>query len=137
VSCLVLDTDVASYLYGKRPEAGKYERHLRNTVPALTFTSVAELHYGALRNEWGERRLVHLDAYIRRFLVLPFDDDLPRLWARLRADAARTGHPLAQPQNTNDLWIAAAAIHYEAPLLTGNVRHFQDLPGLDVLTADG
>jgi tRNA(fMet)-specific endonuclease VapC len=134
---LVLDTDVTSYLYGNRPEADRYERHLRNAVPALTFASVAELHYGARRREWGEQRVGRLDVYIRRFLVLPFDDDLPRLWARLRDHAARTGHALAHREHSNDLWIAACAIHYGAPLLTGNVRHFLDLPGLDVLAADG
>ena len=137
MSYLILDTDVASYLYGNRPEAGKYEHRLRHAVPALTFTSVAELHYGARRNEWSERRITALDDYLRRFLVLPFDADLPRLWARLRAHAARTGHPLAHRENSNDLWIAACAIHYEAPLLTGNVRHFLDVPGLEVLGADG
>jgi tRNA(fMet)-specific endonuclease VapC len=136
MSCLVFDTDVASYLYGNRPEAGKYERHLRNAVPALAFTSVAELHYGAHRNEWSARRISHLDTYIRRFLMLPFDDDLPRLWARLRAHATRSGHPLANRDNSNDLWIAACAVHYEAPLITGNTRHFVDLPGLDVLSPD-
>jgi len=29
-----------------------------------------------------------------------------------------------------DRWIAATALHYHVPLLTGNRRHFQDFPGL-------
>jgi predicted nucleic acid-binding protein len=137
MKCLILDTDVASYLYGKRPEASKYKRHLRNAVPALAFMSVAELHFGAHRNEWSEPRVIHLDAYIGRFLMLPFDDRLPRLCARLRAHAASAGHPLARPENSNDLWTAACAIQYEAPLLTGNVRRFVAFPGLELLDADG
>jgi predicted nucleic acid-binding protein len=130
---LVLDTDVVSYLYGNRPEADRYEHHLRAAIPVLTFASVAELHYGARRNDWSEQRIAELDAYIGRFIVLPFLDDLPRHWAALRAHATRLGHPLAHREHCNDLWIAACAIHYKAPLLTGNVRHFLDLPGLDVV----
>ena len=130
---LILDTDVASWIHGNRPEATRYEHHLRHVVPMLTFISVGEMHFGAFQSRWGERRVTELDAYIRRCLVLPYDDRLPRTWARLRAHAKRAGHPLAHREHSNDLWIAACAVHYQAPLLTGNARHFLDVPGLDVL----
>jgi predicted nucleic acid-binding protein len=47
----------------------------------------------------------------------------------LRAPATH----LAHQAHSNDLWIAVCAVHYQAPLLTGNARHFLDVPGLDVL----
>jgi len=34
----------------------------------------------------------------------------------------------------NDLWIAAAALAYETPLVTRNGRHFRRVPGLEVIT---
>lgn len=34
---------------------------------------------------------------------------------------------------TNDLWIAATAIVYGLPLVTGNQEHFRRVPGLEVL----
>ena len=49
----------------------------------------------------------------------------------------RLGHPLGHRANANDLWIAACAVHYRLPLVTGNVRHFDGLPGLELLVPDG
>ena len=34
----------------------------------------------------------------------------------------------------NDLWIAAAALRHNEPLVTRNARDFQRVPGLQVLT---
>jgi predicted nucleic acid-binding protein len=51
--------------------------------------------------------------------------------------ASRLGHPLAHRANANDLWIAACAVHYRLPLVTGNLRHFADLRDLVVLAPEG
>jgi predicted nucleic acid-binding protein len=69
-------------------------------------------------------------------LLIPFDEELPAVWARLRDAAHRRGHPLAHPAHTNDLWIAACAVLYQAPLLTGNRRHFLDVPELTMIRSD-
>jgi predicted nucleic acid-binding protein len=130
---VVLDTDVLSFLYDNRPEASKFEHHLQDARPALTFTSIGEMHFGARRKDWSDQRIRDLDRYLRQYRLLPFDHELPRLYARLRDHAVRTGHPLGQSPLTNDLWIAASAIHHRAPLLTGNTRHFANIPGLTVL----
>ena len=131
---LVLDTDVFSAFYSDLPEVAKLEHHLRHMRPAVAFATVAELHYGARHRDWSAQRIQHLDSYLGNFQVLPFDDALPRLWGQLRAHATRAGHPLAHRSLSNDLWIAACAIHYDAPLLTANIRHFTDVPGLSLLT---
>ena len=130
----ILDSDVFSDAF-RPPETARYGRYLRGVVPALTFVSVAEVYFGAYSARWGETKMRELDARVGRMLVLPFDGELPRACARLRAEALRRGHPLAQPPHANDLWIAACAVHYGAPLLTGNVRHFAGLPELDVIAA--
>jgi predicted nucleic acid-binding protein len=136
VNYLVLDTDVVSYLYGNRPEAAKFEHHLRGARLAVAFATVAELQYGAHHCGWSDERVRDLDVYLRRFRVLPFTRDVPLLWARLRDHASRVGHPLAHRNLSNDLWIAACAIQHRAPLVTGNARHFLDLPGLDLRTTE-
>ncbi len=130
----ILDSDVFSDAF-RPPESARYARYLRGVVPALTFVSVAEVYFGAYSAQWGDRKMQELDARIGRMLVLPFDGELPHTCARLRTDALRLGHPLAQTQHANDLWIAACSVHYGAPLLTGNMRHFAGLPGLDVIAA--
>lgn len=48
--------------------------------------------------------------------------------------AQHAGHPLGQNSQTNDLWICATAIYHNAPLLTLNRRHFENFPGLVILS---
>jgi predicted nucleic acid-binding protein len=133
VTGVILDTDVFSYLQGRRPQARRYAPLLVDVAVAIAFPTVAELHFGARKGRWGAAQTRRLEEDIRRLAVLPVDDDLPRLCGRLRADAAGIGHPLGQPRHANDLWIAACAVHYGLPLLTGNTRHFAGLPGLELL----
>jgi predicted nucleic acid-binding protein len=49
--------------------------------------------------------------------------------AELRFACRRAGHPLHERSHANDLWIAASAIHIDAPLLTADTI-FDDTPGL-------
>lgn len=130
---IILDTDVFSDLTNPGLQASRFAPYVEGVDAALAFPSVAEVHFGAARAGWGQARRSELHEAIGRYGVVPFVDDLPRLWGELRADAARTGHPLGQKEHANDLWIAACARYYGVPLLTGNVRHFAELPGLDVV----
>jgi tRNA(fMet)-specific endonuclease VapC len=133
-SRVILDTDAFSYLFSKKPQAANYGAVLYGRVPALTFVSVAELRFGALVSGWGDRRRADLEASIRKFVLLPFDDQLSTVWAELRARAQRLGLPMAAKSQANDCWIAACGVYYDAPILTGNAKHFE---GLDLNLIDG
>lgn len=74
-----------------------YRRHLSGTVPVLSFASVGELHYGAVRAGWGECRRQSLEEVIRRYVVAPYNEEVAKLWGTLKAQAANSGHPLGQP----------------------------------------
>ncbi len=106
---------------------------MRTSSPVLSFASVAELHHGAAAAGWGERRRQGLEEAIRRYLVAPYNEEIARLWGTLKAQAVRAGHPLGAAEQTNDLWVCATAIYHDAPLLTANVRHFENFPGLTLL----
>ena len=129
---LVLDTDVFSELTELRPRADHFARLIGRVETALAFPTVAELYHGAVKARWGEARIARLENELDRYGVLWPTEELLRLCGTMRAEAARLGHPLGQPEHANDLWIAACAIHYGVPLLTGNTRHFQGLPGLEL-----
>ncbi len=133
-SHIILDTDAFSFLIGRRPQAVNYGAVIRGRVPALAFVSVAELRFGALDGGWGERRRGELEAQIKKCVILPFDDQLTVVWAQLRHQAKQRGLALAQPSQTNDCWVAACGVYYDAPILTGNMRHFT---GLGVQLIDG
>jgi predicted nucleic acid-binding protein len=131
---VLVDTDAFSHLWQNQAAAAPLASKLAGAVPVIGFTTVGELHFGAAKAGWGARRISQLEEAIRRYVVAPYDDDLARLWGRLKSQAQQAGHPLGQYDHTNDLWICATAIYYDAPLLTLNRRHFAGFPGLSVLS---
>ncbi|MFE2128072.1 type II toxin-antitoxin system VapC family toxin [Streptomyces amritsarensis] len=130
---MIVDTDVFSHLFAGI-NADLYKPHLQGKIPTVSFTTVAEVYFGASKAGWGERKVNALEESVRRYLVAPYDTEMAKLWGKLKAQAQSSGHALGQPHQSNDLWIAATAVYYNAPLLTGNTRHFSGLPGLTLIT---
>jgi predicted nucleic acid-binding protein len=131
---VIVDTDAFSHLWQNPATASLFGHHLVGAVPVISFTTVAEVHFGAAKKGWGQRKVEQLEEAIHRYLIPPYDDDLARLWGRLKAQAQTAGHPLGQNSQANDLWICATAIYYDAPLLTLNRRDFEGFPGLTLLS---
>lgn len=129
---LVLDTDVASYLFKNSPRAKPFRPFLKGKQPALTFVSVAELFKWTLKRRWGPQKVQQLEAALRRYVVIPYDRDLAWAWARVTAACEDAGRPIAP----SDAWVAAAALRHDAPLLTSNLKHYEaaeSLCGLKLL----
>jgi predicted nucleic acid-binding protein len=109
VSQIVVDTDVASYIFN--------------------WHSLAQQYVDALRG-WGNRRRLLLEQFMRRFELVYADNDLCTVWARIRADARAAGRALS-PQ---DAWIATTALSLDAPLATNNRRDFEHVRKLRLLS---
>ncbi len=107
-----------------RPDLEFYRPHIEGRTLMLSFQSVAELLRLPLRNHWGAERRHSLDAFLRRFLVLPYDVALAETWARVMVDAERAGRRL----EAGDAWIAATAVRRHLTLLA----HDRDLLGLPI-----
>jgi tRNA(fMet)-specific endonuclease VapC len=127
---VLLDTDVFSYLWADRPEASAYRPLVEGRYVALSFTSIAEAHYGAIKRGWGESKRARLEAALRPVLVLPYNRKLAVTWAELRAESEHRGRAM----QANDCWIAATAVHYRVPLITNNLSDFDHIPQLKLLT---
>ena len=134
MSVVLLDTSVASLLHPKKKSAAlraSYEPHMRGQTLALSFQTVAELWDWAENNRWGDKARQGLDAFIRRFLVIPYDYDLAKIWARVMSCSRADGRRL----EAGDCWVMATAVHREVTLLA----HDRDMvgrsiEGLDVVT---
>ncbi len=63
--------------------------------------------------------------------VVMLTEDTMQRFARLRGTLRRQGRPLADP----DLLIAATALEHGLTLVTRNVRHFERIAGLSVLSS--
>lgn len=126
---VLLDTDVFSYLWTGRADGASYRPLVEGRYAALSFISVGEAHYGALKRGWGDQRRAELEAALRRVLVLAYDRELPRTWAQIRTDSERAG----QSMSVNDCWVAATAVHYRVPLVTNNRSDFDHVEELELL----
>lgn len=127
MSTVLLDTTVASLLHPKKRGGAlrtKYEPHMRGQILAISFQSVAELWAWAEENNWGEKQRQGLEAFFQRFLIISYEFELAKTWARVSAQSKQIGRRL----ESGDAWIAATAVHYQIPLLT----HDRDHVGLNI-----
>jgi tRNA(fMet)-specific endonuclease VapC len=95
---LLLDTDVASYLFKNSPHAKPFRPLLKGKRPALAFVSVAELFKWTLKRQWSPQKVKQLEGALRRCVVIPYDRDLAWAWARVVAACEDAGRPIA-PSN--------------------------------------
>jgi predicted nucleic acid-binding protein len=99
---------------------------------AISVVSLGEMHLGAIRAHWGQRRVAALDDHLHGYVILPIDIPIADEWARLGARCLDRG--LAKEDN--DIWIAATARRHGLTLAT--LDHDQyDMPGLKVIKDDG
>jgi len=130
-SCLVVDTDVASYLFKWHPTfAPGYIELVRDAELVLSFMTVAEMRQGAINANWGSRKRELLEAYLAEFTMLHSDDRLCAVWAEVRSMSQRKGRHIS----CADAWIAATAIELSAPLVTNNPKDFRHLDGLHLIS---
>ena len=86
--------------------------------------------------EWGQPRRRQLEVAIATATVVPVTDALITTLASIRATCRQIGHPLWEPIHSNDLWVAATALHLQTSLVTAD-HVFDDVPGLSVLASAG
>lgn len=60
--------------------------------------------------------------------VLPFDEEAARTYGRIKAQLMHSGNVIGD----EDIQIAAIALDRDFTVVTGNVRHFEMVPGLAV-----
>jgi len=127
----LFDTDVLSRAVKAAPPKALIERLSR--IPwALQFTTsinAAEIYYGACRTARRDELIRAFEEFVlSRLIVLPFDLESAPVFGRLKASLEKRGLPRSEP----DLRIAAIALQHGLTIVTGNVRHFSDIPGLAV-----
>lgn len=127
---LVVDTDVASFLFKNDTRAALYIPHLSGHMLTLSFQTLAEMDLWALSAGWGLERRRRLERYLRRYIVEDSSPALCRRWAEVIDGARRRGRPIAAA----DAWVAATALLLDVPLVTNNESHFASVPGLTVIS---
>lgn len=130
MAILIVDTDVWSYLYKGRDEAKLYEPHLQGNILINSFQTQAELLRWAITAAWGERQRQNLGSRLQTYVIEHSSDALSVRWAEAMESARQNGRPISAA----DAWIAATALHFDAPLVTHNRSHFIGVSGLNVVS---
>lgn len=128
----LLDTDILSNLLRRTPSMTLVSK-MASTPLESQFTSsitLGELLYGAHRLGPGSDTLMERlnMALVPNLPVLPFDADAARSYGEVRAELERRGTPIGEA----DLRIGAIGLARGLTVVTGNVRHFNRIPGLSV-----
>jgi tRNA(fMet)-specific endonuclease VapC len=135
----LLDTDTVSNLLRRAPSVALV-RKLASTGPEsqhISSITVGELMFGAHRHPTMSTLLLErIEGLILAHLpVVSFDELAARHYGRIRATLEKAGASIGDA----DLRIAAIGVARGMTVVTGNVRHFQRVAGLQVenwLTGD-
>lgn len=125
----LLDTDVCVDLLRGRDDVLEQVEPFEAAGPlAVTSVTTHELIEGAHRSQAVDRNLRRINAFLKAFEILPYDEDAARIGGELAGDLANQGTPIGDL----DTVIAATALANSATILTRNARHFRAVEGLNV-----
>lgn len=131
---VVVDTMVVSALVnaGRDPgAAARYRSVIDGRTVVVSFVTVTEMRFGAIKAGWGEIRRRGLERVLTQLVVVQPDDDLMLTCAELRATCLAAGQALGQKVHEADRWIAATAMTLGVELISSDAV-FADVPGLAV-----
>ena len=123
----MLDTDISSYIIKRRPGTlvERFEKHAE-TLNVSVITA-AELRFGA--EKAARPKLAELvEAYLDRLAILDWTNEVTHHYARIRSALKRSVNPIGNM----DLLIASHAVTHGMTVVTNNLKHFSNVPGLKV-----
>ena len=127
----LFDTDTLSNVVKRKP-SGRLLEKLEETPIAFQHTSainVGEIYYGANRSSRKKQILKTFEEMVfPNVNILPFDRQSGQVFGILKAELEKRGIGCSEP----DLRIAAVAIQHSLILITGNTKHFKNIPGLRI-----
>ncbi len=114
---------------------GHVQRHGEDEAFLSVITASELLHgvYRAIQPDVRARRSAFVEGVLERFPLLAVDLACARAHAQLWAELSRAG-TLIGP---HDLWLAATCIAHGLTMITGNVREFARVPGLELEVWEG
>jgi predicted nucleic acid-binding protein len=123
---------VVSWLLDPRPlpQAEESRRVIDRRTRVVSFMTVTELRYGALKAGWGELRRRRLERSLADLATIQTSDELMARCAALRNQTEAVGHALGQKVHEADRWVAATTLELGLQLVSGDAI-FDDVPGLD------
>lgn len=124
-----LDSDICIHLMrGNLPYAYEIMRKSDPDLFGIPSVVEAELRCGAAKSDRPEKNRLLLERFLAPYARIPFDSVCSIAYGRIHAELEQAGKKIGP----NDLLIAATAATHNATLVTGNLREFGRIPGLQV-----
>lgn len=125
-----LDTDFIVDLLRRSPEAEKKLEELTNTGEKLATTplNASELYKGAYYSTQPVKEAEKVRRLLETLEILDFSISASETFGKMSNVLKSNGKIIGD----FDLLIASIAICHGEPLLTRNVRHFSQIPGLAI-----
>jgi predicted nucleic acid-binding protein len=134
---LILDTNILISSERRREDAVAMLRRVRDVhgdvESGISAVSAVELTHGIARakdDATRVRREAYSNEVFRLLTVYPMTLEIAKLAGRIEGEEAARGNVLP----FEDLMIGATAISLGFSVCTLNVKHFQKIPGLSVVT---
>ncbi|MFW5856398.1 MAG: type II toxin-antitoxin system VapC family toxin [Planctomycetota bacterium] len=123
----LLDTDVVISLMRRHAGALEQARAHLGGGGQLAFSVITQYEVlRGFRQGAYERQRERFEAFCACSRILPIDEAVAVFAARQHRELQEAGSLIADA----DLLIAATAVTHDCTLVTGNVRHFERLPGV-------
>jgi len=121
----MLDTDTVSFALRGEGNVALHLRQHRPSEVCISSITLAELRYGA---DLRQSRKLHalIGTFVRDVAIAPFDQLAADRFGSLAADLSRQGTPIG----AYDTLIAAHALALGLVFVTNNLKHFNQVPGL-------
>lgn len=126
----LLDTDTLSeVMKGRDSQVQRRARQYLASYGCFTFSIITRYEIlRGLKAKGATRQIAIFEERCRKSLVLPLTDEIVVRAADIYAVLHRKGQLISDA----DILIAATALAHGLTLVTGNVAHFQRIPGLKV-----
>jgi predicted nucleic acid-binding protein len=127
----LFDTDVLSNVVKENPSPYLLKRlkKIPREIQFSTAINMAEIYYGAHKSPNREKIIrIFEEKVFPNVTILAFDEGSARVYGKIKAKLENKGLVKSEP----DLRIASIAIQHQLILITRNIKHFKDIPGLHV-----
>lgn len=124
---VLLDTDVCISLLRGNRKVIEHRKDFAGEV-SVSFMNVAELFYGAEKSANPKKNKAVVEQFLLTVRTINSNRNIMKRFGRLKAQLEQSGNPLTDA----DLFIAAAALETCTHLITGNIKHFSRIEGLNL-----
>ena len=122
---ILFDTDVCiELLNGNREIIQRRDQY--DEMIGVSFMSVAELYYGAEKSTDPTKNFATIEALLLSMEIIQTDIPILRRFGMIKGHLEKKGTAIADA----DILIAATTMEKGTRLITGNLKHFDRIPGL-------